>query len=93
MNVRQEAMKKERIRYVISGLKKFELTEAETQFISLAEQNLNQNVLLAAVVILMILSAWLYPNIVAWEEFQRDEKSHKIPNILWNKESYFLNYF
>jgi len=46
MNVRQEAMKKERIRYVISGLKKFELTEAETQFISLAEQNLNQNVLL-----------------------------------------------
>jgi hypothetical protein len=46
MNVRQEAIEKERIRCVISGLKRFELTEAESQFISLAEQNLNHNVLL-----------------------------------------------
>jgi hypothetical protein len=39
-------MKKERIRCIISGLKRFELTEAETQWICLAEQNLNKNWLL-----------------------------------------------
>jgi len=37
-------MKKERIRCVIAGLKKFYLTESEMQLIYLAEQNLNQNV-------------------------------------------------
>jgi uncharacterized membrane-anchored protein len=36
-------MKKERIRCLISGLKRFELTKAESQFICLAEQNLNKN--------------------------------------------------
>ena len=39
-------MKKERIRCIISGLKRFELTEAETQWVCLAEQNLNKNWLL-----------------------------------------------
>ena len=39
-------MKKERIRCIISGLKRFELTEAEGRWICLAEQNLNQNGLL-----------------------------------------------
>jgi len=39
-------MKKEKIRCIISGLKRFELTESETQLICLAEQNLNQNGLL-----------------------------------------------
>ena len=34
-------MKKERIRCIPSGLKRFELTGAETQLICLAEQNLN----------------------------------------------------
>jgi hypothetical protein len=37
-------MKKERIRCVIAGLKRFHLTESEIQLICLAEQNLNQNV-------------------------------------------------
>jgi uncharacterized membrane-anchored protein len=39
-------MEKQRIRCVISGLKRFELTESENRFIFLAEQNLNQEVLL-----------------------------------------------
>jgi len=36
-------MKKERIRCIISGLKRFELTELENQLICLTEQNLNQD--------------------------------------------------
>jgi len=36
-------MKNERIRCLISGLKRFELTKAESQFICLAEQSLNKN--------------------------------------------------
>ncbi len=40
-------MKNERIRCLISGLKRFELTEAESQLVCLAEQKLNKNRLLA----------------------------------------------
>ncbi len=40
-------MKNERIRCLISGLKRFELTEAESQLVCLAEQKLNNNRLLA----------------------------------------------
>jgi len=36
-------MKNERIRCLISGLKRFELTEAESQLVCLAEQSLNKN--------------------------------------------------
>jgi hypothetical protein len=36
-------MKNERIRGLLSGLKRFELTEAESQFVYLAEQNLNKS--------------------------------------------------
>ena len=43
----REAMKKVRIRYLISGLKRFGLTEAESQFAWFSEQNLNKNGLLA----------------------------------------------
>lgn len=39
-------MEKGRIRCVISGLKRFELTESETRFVFFAERNLNQEVLL-----------------------------------------------
>ena len=39
-------MEKERIRCVISGLKRFELTESETRFVFFAERNLNREVLL-----------------------------------------------
>ena len=36
-------MKNDRIRCLISGLRRFELTEAESQFVYLAEQKLNKN--------------------------------------------------
>ncbi len=35
-------MNEERMRCIISGIKRFELTEAEADFISCAEQRLNQ---------------------------------------------------
>lgn len=36
-------MEKERIRFILSGLKKFELTEAEKRFVSFVEQGLNDD--------------------------------------------------
>ncbi len=36
-------MQKDRMRCILSGMKRYELTLAETEFIAFAEQNLNKN--------------------------------------------------
>jgi hypothetical protein len=43
MNLSKGAMNKARIRCILSGLKRFGLTEVEIELIGLAEQNLYQN--------------------------------------------------
>jgi hypothetical protein len=54
----KRGMGKKRIQCIIAGLKRFHLTESETQLIRFVEQNLNQNVPLDGKIELIL--EWIY---------------------------------